>query len=140
METEVRGANRQTAGASSVAETSSSGSGWPCRVKAMNEITLNKPQRMVTASGQTVRLSPLEFDLLEALATGFPGVVGYRRLLESVWGTQASAKLNYLKLYIHYLRSRLEENPSSPRLIVTERSRGYRLTAPVTYTGSERVA
>lgn len=106
----------------------------------MNEITLNRPERMVTASGQTVRLSPLEFDLLEALATGFPGVVGYRRLLESVWGTQASAKLNYLKLYIHYLRSRLEEDPSSPQLIVTERSRGYRLTAPVTYTGNERVA
>ena len=87
METEVRGANRQTAGASSVAETSSSGSGWPCRVKAMNEITLNKPQRMVTASGQTVRLSPLEFDLLEALATGFR------------WSRESSGTEDFWSLY-----------------------------------------
>ena len=44
-----------------------------------------------------------------------------------MWGAHASEKRNYLKLYVFYLRSKLEDDPSRPALILNERSQGYRL-------------
>ncbi len=96
-------------------------------------IELNERDRTVKIGIRAVKLSPLEFDLLVAMANKFPEVVTYRELLESVWGSHAFDQKNYLKLYVYYLRLRLEEIPSSPQIIVTERRRGYRLTVPVKY-------
>ena len=96
-------------------------------------LELNRNDRTVKASKRVAKLSPLEFDLLLALAAKFPEMVTYRELLELVWGSHASDHKNYLKLYVYYLRLRLEEVPSSPQIIVTERRRGYRLTVPVKY-------
>jgi len=56
-----------------------------------------------------------------------PQMVSYQDLLETVWGYGSRDKLNYLKLYIYYLRGKLEEDPASPRLIINERRKGYYL-------------
>ena len=99
-------------------------------------LELNEKDRTAKIGMRGVKLSPLEFDLLMAMANKFPEVGTYRELLESVWGSHAFDHKNYLKLYVYYLRLRLEEIPSSPQIIVTERRQGYRLTVPVRYVYS----
>ena len=104
------------------------------RVKSDSRfLELDEEDRTVKIGKRTAKLSPLEFDLLVAVAEKFPEAVSYSELLESVWGDHALDHKNYLKLYVHYLRVRLEKIPSSPEIIVTERTRGYRLTVPVRY-------
>jgi len=91
-------------------------------------ITIDKRKRTVLTGKRATRLSPVEFSLLEALGSRFPKTATHQELLESVWGAHACDHKNYLKLYVHYLRSKLEKDPSRPRLIVTNRKLGYRLT------------
>lgn len=87
----------------------------------------------VVLGGRYIRLSPMEYDLLKALAASYPNPVSSVGLLSYVWGRHASGRTNYLKLYVHYLRTKLERNPSSPKVIITERGHGYRLALPPTF-------
>jgi len=111
-----------------------------CRTRAKSDsrfLDLDEKDMTVKIGKRAAKLSPLEFDLLVAMANKFPEVVTYRELLESVWGDHALDQKNYLKLYVYYLRLRLGEIPSSPQIIVTERRRGYRLTVPVRYVHAQ---
>ena len=85
--------------------------------------------RMFDLDGEPIRLSRKEFDLLQALAMSAGQVVTHKRLLEAGWGT-ASTDNQYLRVYIGYLRQKLEEDSTDPRLILTEPGVGYRLAAP----------
>lgn len=87
----------------------------------------NNPTRTVTLRGKSIRLSPLEYEVLQVLARAAPQMVSYQDLLEAVWGYGSGDKRNYLKLYIRYLRAKLEEDPAIPKLIINERGKGYRL-------------
>jgi len=93
-------------------------------------LELDEKDRTVKIGKRAAKLSPLEFDLLVAMANKFPDVVTYQELLESVWGDHALDHKDYLKLYVHYVRVKI---PSSSEIIVTERNWGYRLTVPVRY-------
>ncbi len=100
------------------------------RYPHMPSLGLDTPSRTVFIGGRVVRLSTLEFQLLRVLVENAPRVVAYDDLLTAVWGNHATDKRNYLKLYVRYLRSKLEEDASHPCLIVNERSQGYRLAWP----------
>ncbi len=84
----------------------------------------------VAVGERHVKLSPTEYDLLKALAASYPYPVSSVRLLSHVWGQHAIGRTSYLKLYIHYLRTKIERMPSSPKMIITERGYGYRLAVP----------
>ena len=56
-------------------------------------------------------------------------VVSHETLLRRVWGPQYEDRRQYLKLYIWYLRQKVEDNPSEPKIILTERGVGYRIVA-----------
>ena len=86
--------------------------------------------RTVEADGEHVFLTPLEFKLLAALVREAGHVISHQELLCRVWGPQHENRRQYLKLYIWYLRQKLEEDPSNPELILTERGVGYLLVAP----------
>jgi two-component system KDP operon response regulator KdpE len=73
-----------------------------------------------------IRLSPKEFDLLKELMAHAGQVVTHRRLLIAGWGNP-SIDQQYLRGYIAMLRQKLEEDPSEPRMILSEPSVGYRL-------------
>ncbi len=88
---------------------------------------LDGSSHTVSIADRVVRLTELEFELLRVLVEHAPRVVTYDDLLTAVWGAHASEKKNYLKLYVFYLRSKLEDDPSRPALILNERSQGYRL-------------
>ena len=80
----------------------------------------------VYVRGQLVRLRPTEFRLLYHLVTN-PGVVlSHETLLSRVWGPEYRDASHYVRLYINYLRQKIEEDPSNPRYILTERGVGYK--------------
>jgi two-component system KDP operon response regulator KdpE len=93
-------------------------------------LSVNLDKRTVEANGERIYLTPLEYKLLAALVQEAGDVVPHATLLRRVWGRQYEDRRQYLKLYIWYLRQKIEQDPSNPRLILTERGVGYRLVAP----------
>src|SRR6202012_4615788 len=71
-------------------------------------------------AGQPVRLPPREYDLLACLAQGAGKVMTQAQLLTAVWGPANASDVQYLRVFIGHLRQKLEADPSTPRLIVTE--------------------
>jgi two-component system KDP operon response regulator KdpE len=93
--------------------------------------SVNFAQRRVSANGRDVKLSPTEYKLLYELVTNAGRVVLHQDLLARVWGREYRDETEYLRVYIRYLRQKIEEDPSQPRLILTEPGVGYRFAAPV---------
>lgn len=96
------------------------------RTLQVGSLILSVDLREVTLDGMEVRLSPKEFNLLRELMAHAGQVVTYRRLLIAGWGSPAIDQ-QYLRGYVAMLRQKLEEDPSEPRLILSEPSVGYRL-------------
>jgi len=80
----------------------------------------------VIVEGQRIKLRPTEFRLLYHLIENAGWVVPYEMLLAKVWGYEYREEIHYLRLYITYLRQKIEPDPSHPRYIFTERGTGYR--------------
>ena len=79
-------------------------------------------------SGEPVKLSPKEYDLLQTLARKAGQVVTHKRLLAAGWGAETT-DTQYLRVYIGLLRQKIEQDPSDPCLLLTEPGVGYRLIA-----------
>jgi len=87
-------------------------------------------KRTVEVNEERVSLTPLEYKLLATLVQEAGHVISHTMLLRRVWGPQCEDRRQYLKLYIWYLRQKIEVDPSNPKIILTERGIGYRLVAP----------
>ena len=94
---------------------------------SFGDVTIDFTRRVVTKGNDEVHLTPTEYDLLAALARDAGKVLTHRLLLERVWGVYASENLQQLRVYINYLRRKLEDDPARPHLLVTEPGVGYRL-------------
>jgi two-component system KDP operon response regulator KdpE len=79
----------------------------------------------VTRAGEAVHLTPTEFKLLARLVRQAGQVVTHRQLLADVWGAEFVEHTHYLRLYMAQLRAKLEDNPTEPRLLLTEPGVGY---------------
>lgn len=93
----------------------------------IGSITIDIPLHRVTRHGEEIHLTPTEFDLLRVLAINIDKIVTHRQLLERVWGAYAADNAQQLRVYINYLRRKLEDDPSHPTMLVTEPGIGYRL-------------
>jgi two-component system KDP operon response regulator KdpE len=91
------------------------------------DIVLDLAARLVTRGGVETHLTPTEYDLLRTLAVNAGKVLTHRQLLQRVWGEYATHNSQQLRVYINYLRRKLEIDPSRPQWIVTEPGVGYRL-------------
>jgi DNA-binding response OmpR family regulator len=89
-------------------------------------LTINFLKREVRLRGNPVELTPKEFDLLSVLARNAGRVMTRSDLADQVWGPNYSGANESLKLYIHYLRKKIEANPAQPEYILTARGVGYR--------------
>jgi two-component system KDP operon response regulator KdpE len=94
------------------------------------EVSIDLQSRTVTKGVEEVSLTPLEYRLLRELAANKGRPCRHKDLLKSVWGEEFAACSHYLRLYIGYLRQKLEDNPSRPRILLTEWGYGYRLVEP----------
>jgi DNA-binding response OmpR family regulator len=89
------------------------------------EIEIEWRSRQVCVRGQRVKLSPTEFKILSCLIKNRGWIVTHEQLLEKAWGPNYIGDKSFVKLYIRYLRQKIEKNPHNPRLILTERGVGY---------------
>lgn len=94
----------------------------------IGDVVIDLERRQVTRTGQPVRLTPKEYEVLARLARAAGKVVGHRDLLVAVWGAAHAEDTQYLRVVVGQLRHKLEADPAQPLLIQTEPAIGYRLT------------
>jgi two-component system KDP operon response regulator KdpE len=99
------------------------------RVEA-GHVAIDLAARTVTVGGQDLRLTATEFALLRVLAVNAGKVVTHKQLLREVWGPNAEAQSQYLRVYMMHLRKKLEIPGGGHRLLRTESGVGYRLVIP----------
>jgi len=105
------------------------GGGPQDSVLQVGDVVIDLARHVVTRSGNEIHLTPTEYDLLRVLASDADKVLTHRQLLERVWGGYAAENTQQLRVYINYLRRKLEGDPTRPDLIMTEPGVGYRLKA-----------
>lgn len=95
-------------------------------IEVDDRLKLDFNRREIWIDGELVQLRPTEYRLLYHLVQNAGWVVTHEQLLTKVWGYEYRDEPHYVRLYINYLRKKLEENPSKPKYILTERGVGYR--------------
>jgi len=83
-------------------------------------------RREIWLEGKIVKLRPTEYRLLFHLVQSAGWVITHDQLLAKVWGYEYRDEPHYVRLYINYLRQKLEKDPADPKYILTERGVGYR--------------
>ncbi len=96
----------------------------------LDGLRIDVAERIVTADGKRVKLSPHEFDLLRVLAQNQGKLLTHKMLLREVWGPAYQVEAHYLHVYVSHLRRKIEPDPASPRYLLTEPGAGYRLVDP----------
>jgi two-component system KDP operon response regulator KdpE len=93
----------------------------------VGDIYIDAVQRRVFVADVEVTLTPTEFKLLHLLARESDRVLTHQQLLREVWGSSYVTEVQYLRVYMKQLRSKIEEDPSRPTRIVTALGVGYQL-------------
>ena len=101
-----------------------------CRLYDDGRLLIDLDKRRVEVEGNGVQLTATEFRLLSILLNNVGRVVSHEELIRQVWGTEKESGLTSLKLYIHYLRRKIEERPKRPYYLLAEWGIGYRLREP----------
>jgi two-component system response regulator MtrA len=92
----------------------------------IGDLEIDVAGHRVTRGGEAIPLTPLEFDVLVALARA-PGRVFTREvLLEDVWGYRHAADTRLVNVHIQRLRAKIEKDPENPEIVVTVRGVGYK--------------
>jgi len=99
---------------------------------AIGDLTIDVPGHRVVRDGEPISLTPLEFDLLVALARKPWQVFTRELLLEKVWGYRHAADTRLVNVHVQRLRSKVEHDPERPEIVVTVRGVGYKAGAAVT--------
>lgn len=95
-------------------------------IEVDSRLKLDFDRREVWLNNELVQLRPTEYRLLYHLVQNAGWVITHDQLLAKVWGYEYRDEPHYVRLYINYLRKKLEEDPANPKYILTERGVGYR--------------
>ncbi|WP_154795188.1 MtrAB system response regulator MtrA [Occultella kanbiaonis] len=95
------------------------------------DLAIDVPGHRVTRDGDAINLTPLEFDLIVALARKPWQVFSREVLLEQVWGYRHQADTRLVNVHVQRLRAKVEKDPENPEVVVTVRGVGYRAGTPV---------
>jgi DNA-binding response OmpR family regulator len=110
--------------------TQSSGGAETQHVVQAGGLTIDFLKRKVEYDGETIKLTPTEYKLLQQLAQQSGKVIPHSDLLSKVWGPEYRDETGYLWVYIRSLRQKLEKDPSNPQFILSEPGFGYRFQVP----------
>jgi two-component system, OmpR family, response regulator MtrA len=102
----------------------------PAEQLAIGDVTIDVPAHQVTRDGEQIALTPLEFDLLVALARKPRQVFTREVLLEQVWGYRHAADTRLVNVHVQRLRSKVERDPEHPEVVLTVRGVGYKAGPP----------
>lgn len=97
------------------------------RVFTVDDIVVDLDGRTVKSHGELVKLTATEYSLLALFVRNAGKVLTHRYILEQVWGPSYADETHYSRIYVAQLRKKLENDPSKPKLILTESGIGYRL-------------
>lgn len=95
-------------------------------IEVDDRLKIDFDRRRVWVDGQLVSLRPTEYRLLYHLVQNAGLVLTHDQILIKVWGYEYRDEPHYVRLYVNYLRKKIEEDPANPKYILTERSIGYR--------------
>jgi two-component system KDP operon response regulator KdpE len=95
-------------------------------IKVDDDLTIDFSRNEVFLSGKRVQLTPTEYRLLYQLVSNPGRVMTTESLLTRVWGWEYREEQHYVRLYVSYLRQKIESDPSHPKYILTEKGLGYR--------------
>jgi DNA-binding response OmpR family regulator len=95
-------------------------------LKIDDRLSVDFNRREVIVKGEHIKLRPTEYRLLYHLIENAGWTVPHEQLLAKVWGYEYRDETHYVRLYVNYLREKIEEDPSNPKYIQTERGVGYR--------------
>jgi DNA-binding response OmpR family regulator len=103
-------------------------SGVPSKelIEVDENLKIDFSRREVWVAGKLVKLRPTEYRLLFHLVQNAGWVMTYDQILAKVWGYEYRDEPHYVRLYINYLRQKIEKDPADPKYILTERGVGYR--------------
>ena len=104
---------------------------WPAPpprtiLKIDDRFSIDFNRHQVIVDGERMDLRPTEYRLLSHLVQNAGWVVPHDTLLAKIWGYEYREETHYLRLYINYLRKKIEADPANPQYILTERGVGYR--------------
>lgn len=102
----------------------------PAESLSIGDLTIDVPGHEVTRNGKPIALTPLEFDLLVALARKPRQVFTREVLLEQVWGYRHAADTRLVNVHVQRLRSKVENDPEHPEVVLTVRGVGYKAGPP----------
>jgi len=91
-----------------------------------DRLSVDFNRHQVIVNDNRIDLRPTEYRLLTHLIQNAGWVVPHETLLGKVWGYEYRDETHYLRLYVNYLRKKIEEDPAKPKYILTERGVGYR--------------
>jgi two-component system KDP operon response regulator KdpE len=95
-------------------------------IEVDDRLRIDFGRREVWVNDELVKLRPTEYRLLYHLVQNAGWVMTYDQLLAKVWGYEYRDEPHYVRLYVNYLRQKIEEDPANPKYILTERGVGYR--------------
>jgi two-component system, OmpR family, alkaline phosphatase synthesis response regulator PhoP len=95
-------------------------------IEVDDRLKIDFGRREVWVDDELVKLRPTEYRLLYHLVRNAGWVLTHDQILTKVWGYEYRDEPHYVRLYINYLRKKIEEDPSNPKYILTERGVGYR--------------
>jgi DNA-binding response OmpR family regulator len=95
-------------------------------LKIDDRLSIDFERHEVWVEDERIKLRPTEYRLLYHLVNNSGWVMSHETLLSKVWGPEYRDEIQYLRLYINYLRKKIEVDPANPRYILTERGLGYR--------------
>jgi DNA-binding response OmpR family regulator len=95
------------------------------KILQFGDLRLNMATREVTRSGRLIELTATEYNLLHLFMSHPRQVLDRQTILNRVWGYDFLGETNIIEVYVRYLREKIEDSPSTPRLIQTVRGVGY---------------
>ncbi len=93
-------------------------------------LTIDFARRTLVRDGETIRLTPLEWEILSALAKASARTLTHQQIFDAVWGRNVGNPQQYLRVHITNLRRKIEKDSANPQLIMTEPGVGYRFEVP----------
>lgn len=99
-----------------------------------DDFVMDFQRRRVTVRGKDIKLGPTEYKLLAQLVQNAGRVMLHTDLLRKVWGPEYGNETEYLRVYVSYLRNKIEEDPSNPKYILTEHGVGYMFKSPTEHS------
>jgi len=99
-------------------------------VKIDDHLVVDRARHRVSTNGQWKELSPTEYRILNCFLENANRILTHKSLLTQVWGWEYAEETDYLKVYVHHLRKKIERDPREPCYILTERGLGYRFQMP----------